>query len=228
VLGQSQPRFDLLQVFTERKVLLVSLAKGLLGPETAQLFGALVFNQLWQTVLGRVRIPPERRHPIMVYLDEFQDYLRLPTDLSDVLAQARGLGVGMTLAHQHLGQLTADVRAAVLANAGSRVCFRLNHDDAAVFARGSRVPAAEDFRGLGRYEAYLSLLAAGERTPWASGRTRAPEPPTRESSDVRRRSRQHFGAEAASVEAEVRRLISEPADLLKAADIGRRPRGGAS
>lgn len=40
------------------------------------------------------KLPPEKRHIVSVYIDELQDYLSLPTDLSDALAQARGLGWG--------------------------------------------------------------------------------------------------------------------------------------
>jgi Type IV secretion-system coupling protein DNA-binding domain len=225
VLGQTPPRFELRQVFTERKILLVSLAKGLLGPETAQLFGALVFNQLWQATQGRTAVPAERRHPVMVYLDEFQDYLRLPTDLADVLAQSRGLGVGLTLAHQHLGQLTPDVRSAVLANAGSRICFRLNHDDATVLARGSRIPSPEDFAGLGHYQAYVSLLAGGERTPYASAGTRPPQDALRPAADVRRHSAASFGQDGGLVEASLRALVSGAAEPVSPGTIGRKPRG---
>ena len=56
---------------------------------------------------------------MFVFIDEFQDYLHLPTDLADALAEARGLGVGLTLAHQHLAQLRPQMRSAVLANARS-------------------------------------------------------------------------------------------------------------
>ena len=58
VVGQAGPAFELRQVFTERRVLLVNLAKGLIGPEAARLLGALVFSALWQTALGRSAIPP--------------------------------------------------------------------------------------------------------------------------------------------------------------------------
>ncbi len=227
VLGQAEPSFDLTQVFTERKLLLVSLAKGLLGPETAQLFGALVFNQLWQATLGRVRVPAERRHAVMVYLDEFQDYLRLPLDLSDVLVQSRGLGVGLTLAHQHLSQLTPELRSAVLANAGSRVCFRLGQEDAAVLARGSRTLTPEDFSGLGRYETYVSLLTGGERAAWASARTRPPQPALRTAEAVRSQSRASFGQDGAAVEAALATLLAGPAaGATTDAPIGRKRRGG--
>ncbi len=94
IIGQSRRSFDLRRVFTQRKILLVNLNKGLLGPETSALLGSLVVSQLWQAILGRAAIAPERRHPVFVYVDEFQDYLHLPLDLADALAQTRGLGVG--------------------------------------------------------------------------------------------------------------------------------------
>jgi type IV secretory pathway TraG/TraD family ATPase VirD4 len=121
LLGQAEPRFDLRQLFTERKILLVPLNKGALGSEGASLIGSLLVAQLWRAAQTRSSIAPERRHPVSVFVDEFQDYLNLPTDLADVLAQARGLSVGLTLAHQHLAQLSPSVRAAVLANARSRL-----------------------------------------------------------------------------------------------------------
>ena len=88
---------------------------------------------------------------MFVYVDEFQDYLRLPLDFADALAQARGLGVGFVLAHQYLHQLDAGMRAALLANAQSRIAFRLGAEDARVMAAGNR-PAAEDFEGLGAFQ----------------------------------------------------------------------------
>ncbi len=100
IVGQTRRSFDLRRVFTQRKVLLVSLSKGLLGPETSALLGSLVIAQLWQAILGRVAIAPERRHPVFVYVDEFQDYLHLPLDFADALTQARGLAVGFVAAHQ--------------------------------------------------------------------------------------------------------------------------------
>ena len=72
-----------------------------LGPETAALLGSLIMSQLWQAILGRSAIAPERRHPVFIYVDEFQDYLRLPLDFADALAQARGLGAGFVLADQY-------------------------------------------------------------------------------------------------------------------------------
>lgn len=208
VIGQANPLFDIHDVFTKRKVLLVSLAKGLIGPEAAALLGSLTVSQLWHTALGRVRLPLAKRAPVMVYIDEFQDYLHLPTDLADVLAQARSLGVALTLAHQHVAQLPNNVRSAVMANARSRVCFQLAHDDAKLIAGASGELDALDLQELGRYEVYASLVAAGNVTGFASARTLAPATPSSDSGMIRTRSREHFGRDISEIEAELAALVS--------------------
>jgi hypothetical protein len=212
VIGQSTPSFDIGSVFTERKVLLVSLAKGLVGPEASALLGSLVVSQLWQAALGRAALPADERHPAMIYIDEFQDYLHLPTDVAEVLAQARGLGVGLTLAHQHLAQLPTAMRSAVLANARSRVCFQLGSEDARLIASSSAELEAVDLQGLGRFEAYASLVGRGAVTPYASLRTLPPLAPTQSASQLRKLSRERYGRDLAEVESGLAALVSGGAD----------------
>ena len=67
VLGQTTPTFEPREVFSRRKILLVNLAKGLLGPEASRLLGTVVLTMLWQASLGRASIAPERRHRCFIY-----------------------------------------------------------------------------------------------------------------------------------------------------------------
>lgn len=205
VLGQPSPRFEIEQVFSERKILLVNLAKGVLGSETAALLGTLVLNQLWATALRRSRIPSAQRLPVFIYVDEVQDYLRLPTDLGDALVQARGLGVGFVLAHQFMGQLDPATRAAILSNARSRVCFQLAGEDARTLASGQL--GADDLRELSPFHAYAQFFAAGAVRPWCSLRTLPPPAPVSDQAAVREQSRTHYGVERATVDAAIERLL---------------------
>lgn len=225
IVGQVEPRFRIDEVFSQRKVVLVSLAKGLIGPEAAALLGSLFVAELWQAILGRARLSPERRQTVTVYADEFQDYIHLPTDMADALAQARGLGVGLTLAHQHLAQLPGSLRAAVLANARSRVCFQLAGEDAQVMARlGGDLLRPVDFQRLRRYEAYAQLMVDGEAADFASLRTLPLPPASTEPQAVREVSRRRYGRSIGEVEAEIRALVEpEPQDEA----LGRRRRTGA-
>ncbi len=194
VFGQRNPRFDVSEVFTRRRILLVSLGKGALGAEAAQLLGSVVVSLLWQAALNRVAIPEDRRHPVMIHIDEVQDYLRLPGDISDALAQARGLGVGFTLAHQHLRQLSKPVREAVMANARSRIAFQLAPVDArdlAAITHGRL--EAEDFASLPAFHAYASLLDHGNPGDYVSIVTQALQPPLRDAAALKRLSAERFG-----------------------------------
>ncbi len=207
VLGQRAPKLSVSEVFAQRKVLLVSLAEGQLGPEGAALLGSLVVAELWQATLERAAVAKTQRQPVMVYLDEFSAFLHLPTDLAQALARSRGMGVGYTLAHQFLTQLSPTMRAAVLANTRSRVCFQLEHDDAATIARGHPELSAEDFTSLGRYEVYASLFARGQVTLFASGRTLPPPHPTSSVAQLRRLSRERYGQPLDEIERDFAGLL---------------------
>lgn len=219
VLGQPEPRFDLHTIFTQRRVLLVRLPKGQLGSDGSQLLGSLLVSHLWRLVQGRATIPAERRHVVSLYLDEFQEFLRLPVDLPDALVQARGLGLGLTLAHQHLGQLDAPVRSAVLANAGSRAIFRTDFDDAGVLAkRTAGLLTPEDLMGLDAYQAYVSIMRDGASTPYGSILTR-PLPDTSTSLDrVLQANRDRWGVPRSQTEQRLSSLIDGTSTKAHQAD----------
>ena len=228
VLGQAYPKFDLSELFTKRKIVLVPLNKGLVGGETARLLGSLIVGLTWTLALSRAGIPPERRHIVSVYIDELQDYVSgFSTDLSDALAQARGLGVGMTLAHQYRDQLPTEIRAGIDANAHNKVCFGLNAKDAKDMAAMAPELTPEDFMALPRYQVYTSFQSGGKSTGWVMGKTLPPAPALRDPVELRALSMETYGVPAEDVENEYLKTIAnytstgpDPGD----APIGRRKR----
>jgi hypothetical protein len=210
------------QVFSQRKILLVNLSKGLVGSETAALLGNLIVAQLWQAALGRAVIPLERRHVCFVYVDEFQDYMGMNTDFADALAQARGLGVGFVLAHQYMHQLDPSMRSGVLANVQSRIVFRLPNDDARLIAAGSALEP-EDFQSLGAFQAYAQLVADGSVQPFCSVQTRLPGVAISDPRIVRAASQERYGINRDEIEAGIRQLMQRR-PVAGSDDIGTRPR----
>ncbi|WP_410671271.1 type IV secretory system conjugative DNA transfer family protein [Amycolatopsis sp. cmx-4-68] len=210
MLGQSDGiRLD--DVFTKRRILLVALPKGVLGAETTALVGALVVAGLWQATLARSVVVAEKRHPVMFYLDEFQDFLRLPLDLADMLAQARGLGVGLLLAHQYLGQLTDEVKTAVLGTVRTQVAFQVEYDDARTLAPRFAPMTQADLSNLGAYEIALRPAVAGATLPPVTGRTLPLGPALADGAAVSAASHARYGVARAEVEAAWRsRLNGQP------------------
>lgn len=202
ILGQAKPKFSLTDLFYKRKVVLVPLNKGLTGGESARFLGSLIVGLTWTLALSRAGIPAEKRHIVEIYIDELQDYLSLPTDLSDALAQARGLGVGLTLAHQYRDQLPINIRSGIDANARNKIVFGLNSRDAKDMAAMAPELTAEDFMALPRYQIYASFQRDGRNTGWIQGRTLPPPPALQDAADLKARSQAAYGIPAEQVEEE--------------------------
>lgn len=228
VLGQAKPKFSLMDLFYKRKVVLVPLNKGLTGGESARLLGSLIVGLTWTLALSRAGIPAEKRHIVEIYIDELQDYLSLPTDLSDALAQARGLGVGLTLAHQYRDQLPINIRSGIDANARNKIVFGLSSKDAKDMAAMAPELTAEDFMTLPRYQIYTSFQSNGRNTGWIQGKTLSPPPALRNAADLKANCQAIYGIPAEQIEEEYLNIFTtnnrnaeeNPGDI----NIGRKKR----
>jgi len=206
IVGQTTPPLQMAEVLASGGVLLVSLAAGLLGEEAAGLMGALVVSQLWNATTARAAQPANQRRPVMAYLDEWQHFLHLPIPMSSVLAEARGLGLGLTLAHQHVSQIPDEVRGAVLADTRSRVVFQLPAADARLMEREmGGVLTDDDLMGLGQYEIAAQLFAGGSTQIPATATTRPMGPTCSDPAEILELSRRRYGVDRDEVEAAIRR-----------------------
>lgn len=156
IIGQSKSSFQMSDVIKDNKILLINFKN--LAPETAGLTGTLLINALWHAVKTT---QPEKSN--FLYLDEFQDFLNLPISPQDMLAKARSMKLGLTLAHQDLGQLSRmpGMEDAIMSNARSKVVFQMSSRDARSMARefGKSV-TDNDLMHLGQFEA-VSRVATG-------------------------------------------------------------------
>ncbi|MDZ7733881.1 MAG: type IV secretory system conjugative DNA transfer family protein [Acidimicrobiia bacterium] len=169
-IGQPEPAIDFSRMLSEGRVLLVRLPVGLLGDETTSLLGAMLINQLWHAIASRAALPKEARQTASVIVDEVGTVLRFPaSSLDTMLTQARGYGVGVTLAAQHLSQLPSDVRAAAMTNARTKLVFACGRDDAGTFTREfGHGLKAEELVSIDPFEAVVAVFAGGRTQPPAT------------------------------------------------------------
>lgn len=147
-------------IMDEGKILVVSLAKGRLGEDSANLLGALLVTTLGLAAMSRADLPEDARRPFYIYIDEFQSFTTL--SVANMVSELRKFGIGLTLAHQHLHQLEPDVLHAVLGNAGTLISFRLGAEDASLIAREFEpVFKPLDLMNLPNRDIYLKLMIDG-------------------------------------------------------------------
>jgi len=200
MLGQSTG-IDMADVLAHNRILLVPLKKGFLGAENAALIGSLITSSVWQAALGRAVIPEDKRPPFWLHLDEFQDIVRLPIDVGDMLAQARNHGLGLTLAHQYMAQLSVDMRESVLANARTHILFQLGVKDAKTLAESFTPLTADDLRYLGVFEVAVRPSVGGATLTPVTGQTYPLPEPVRDGEALARQSRERYGVAREDVEA---------------------------
>jgi hypothetical protein len=205
MLGQANPKFSLDELFMNRpRVVLVNLNQGVIGPESARLLGSLLLSSAWNAIQRRARLPRNRRYPVDLIVDEFQTFVGA-LDFGDVLAQCRGLAVSVTVAHQHLHQLSPALQAAVAANARSRLAFRPSQDDVKPLANlfGPSVAAA-DLERLGAFQACVRLLHEHAMTEAFTVATLPLPPAGNDPARLRSLSRARFATDGAALDEALR------------------------
>jgi hypothetical protein len=149
------------QIMDEGKILIVNLAKGQIGSDSANLMGGLIVTAITLAAFSRACMPPQDRRSFYVFADEFQSFTTLT--FANMTAELRKYGIGLTLAHQYFHQLEPDVRHAVLGNSGTLISFRLGAEDAAYLAKEFEPEfEAEDFLRLPNHNIYLRLMIDGQ------------------------------------------------------------------
>lgn len=161
-------------IMDEGKILIVNLAKGRLGEDSASLFGALLVTTLGLAAMSRGDIEESKRRDFFIYIDEFQSFTTL--SIANMVSELRKYRISLILAHQHFYQLEPDVRHAVLANAGTLISFRVGPEDAPLIAR-EFAPAFNitDLISLPNHNIYLKLMIDGAPSQPFSANTLHPD-----------------------------------------------------
>jgi hypothetical protein len=205
LLGGATPRFDLDTVFTMPTVVLVNLNAGVVGVEATKIIGSLLLNLLWEAIQRQTTVPTRKRREVAVIVDEWQDFAA-GLDFADVLARARGAKVPFTVGHQHLDQLTPNLRAAVLANARARIVYRPAEGDARTLAKVLGAPVtADDLERLPAFHAVARVLVDDAPSDPFEIATPPLPPATHDANAVRRVSAERYGIDPAELDAAVQR-----------------------
>jgi len=119
---------DFTDIMDNQKVLIVNLAKGVLGDEASRLLGGMIVSGIQQAALARAAMPEEDRTPFYFFCDEFQNFT--VASFNSILSESAKYKLNLTLANQNLGQLPANLRRDIFGNVGTVCCFQVSAEDA--------------------------------------------------------------------------------------------------
>jgi hypothetical protein len=230
IIGQPKSSFDLRDMMDKRKIIIVNLAKGLVGETNTALLGSMLTVRLYLAAMSRADVTSAelaRLPNFYFYIDEFQSIAN--ASFADILSEARKYKLNLTLAHQYVEQMPEELQAAVFGNIGTSIAFRVGPLDAELMEKQFAPKfMAQDFINLGFAQIYLSLMIDGVGSAPFSAKTIAPiQPPARSfREEIIRRSREQFAKPRAEVEEAIiewhKPIKSVPKEAPRVAPLPRR------
>lgn len=222
IVGQSCSTIDFAELIREHKIVLVKLAKGVVGSDVASLLGATLLGLVQTTLEEQGELPEQARARLLIMLDEFQtlggvDY--------GALAELRKYGATFVLATQsleYLQKLDPVLLPTVLANAKHLTVFQLSDKDAFTL-RGELGVEQEHITNLNSHMCYARWTAAGQRQPTFSLMLDLPpvgDP--RQAAQIRNRSQERYGVSSLTVEAQLRSALLRTNVLVQQAEAAKK------
>jgi hypothetical protein len=172
IIGQSKSAFDITDIMSNQKILLMNLSKGETGEVNSKLLGLITVAKLQMSAMRRQKLAKEARKDFFLYIDEFQNYV---TDsIESILSEARKYRLGLIIAHQYLAQLEAgavkkgakqvSLKDAIFGNVGTIMCYKIGAQDAEFMAKEmAPVFSEQDLLNMDKFKGVMKL--SGDTQP---------------------------------------------------------------
>lgn len=217
LLCQGTSSINLKEIMDNKKILLINLSKGKIGEDNSYLLGALLVSRIQFYALQRAKIPPEKRTPFYLYVDEFQNFAT--STFGEILSESRKYGLGLYLTNQYTNQLSDDILHAVLGNVGTIATFSAGAEDSKVMASEFSPFTEEDINTLKRFQIYIKLMIDGMTSLPFSGRILLPwedadflPKKTGNREKAIQRSREKYGRDRNFIESKIQKWIDTKFD----------------
>lgn len=109
-------------------IVLISLAVDRLH-DAARLAGGLLVSGFQSAIMSRADVPERDRVPAHLYVDEFE--CMASDKFESIVAEGRRFGLGLTLSHQNISQLSTGLRNVLRNNVHTQIYFQTGALDAA-------------------------------------------------------------------------------------------------
>ena len=127
-------KLDMFEAMQGGKVVLVNTSKALLKSDASALFGRYIIALAVKAAFERVAT--QKRPPAFLFIDEAAEYF--DENIETLLSQARKFNLGIVVAHQHMDQLSTELRSSIAANTSIKLAGGVSDRDARALAPDMR------------------------------------------------------------------------------------------
>ena len=217
IIGQEVSTIDFRAFMDQKKIVIINISKGIIGPENMRLLGGMLITKIQLAAMSRANLPEEtlKRIPnTYLYVDEFQNFAN--ESFAEILSESRKYKLCLTVANQYIDQMTEEVRNAVIGNVGTFISFRVGSTDAELMEKEFAPNfTAEDMVNLGMYQMYLKLMIDGVASKPFSANSLPPIPKLDKTyvEEIIGYSRKYFAGEKDQVEIDIRKWTNKDFNL---------------
>lgn len=217
IIGQEVSTVDFRAFMDQKKIVIINISKGIIGPENMRLLGGMLITKIQLAAMSRANLSEDtlKRIPnTYLYVDEFQNFAN--ESFAEILSESRKYKLCLTVANQYIDQMTEEVRNAVIGNVGTFISFRVGSTDAEIMEKEfSPNFTAEDMVNLGMYQMYLKLMIDGVASKPFSANSLPPIPKLEKTyvEEIIGYSRKFFAGEKDKVEMDIRKWSNKDFNL---------------
>ena len=218
IVGQSRCSIDFTACIEQQKIILIKLAKGVIGEDVARILGATLLGFLNVALEEQGKVEGAERRHFPIFIDEFQTLDGVDWG---ALAELRKYGATFFLATQSLEYLREkQILPMVLANVKQLAIFRMSADDARTLYRELDVDP-EDIVHLEGLTCYLKLLSGRLQHPTFSCALHFPDAGEQEQAQqIRMHCQRRFMRPVGNIEVEIlerlaRQISAAPSETGK-------------
>jgi hypothetical protein len=213
IVGQEVSTIDFRTFMDQKKIVIINISKGIIGPENMRLLGGMLITKIQLAAMSRANLDEDalKRIPnTYLYVDEFQNFAN--ESFAEILSESRKYKLCLTVANQYIDQMTEEVRNAVIGNVGTFISFRVGSTDAELMEKEFAPNfVAEDMVNLGFTQMYLKLMidGIGSRPFSANSLPPIPKPEKSYIAEIVGFSRKYFSNDKEKVEASIKEWTSK-------------------
>jgi hypothetical protein len=212
-ISNPQSSFNLTELMDQGKIVVVNLARGIIGNEKALALGELLLSNLALSALGRVQTSDKK--PFYVYIDDAQAIAG--DNFITTLNEGKLLELNITVASEAPSAFSESLQQAINDHVDTYFCFNLKHDDAEQLERHYKPRLkAEDLSRQAPRNFSASIIVNNRKVPAFSAKSlNLPGMPDGNRSGVISASRERYARVKALLPASGTRLIKSALRLAR-------------